>query len=159
MSNFDWKSVYEAVNTKKVVYDYDQYGHLFQKVALDMYKPKNAVTSQLWELRDGEDGKQYLFAVYEDPEDIIAQSSDEQKKWEAKADSKGENVTLSYKKVPVYRFASSVYKFDSNNAVEFASFIEKKACDKSFVDSLLQKAPGISDERRVAVKQLIEGEE
>lgn len=150
---FDWQKVDEAVNTKRTQYDFETHQHLFKKVAFDRYK---SVTggSQFWELRKGEDGKEYLFALYGEGEDLVTQST-QTKTWEAVADNDGENITLAYKKTPVFRFTSAQYNFEPQDAPEFASFIEEKAQNQDWVNDLISKA--MTEERRAAVLKLIQG--
>lgn len=138
MSSFDWSIVDKAVNKSRTVYEFSEVKHLFKKVAFDVYKPVTG-SEQLWELRDGEDGKQYLFALYEEGEDIIAQAS--AKEWYAIPDAQGLNITLSYKQIPVARFASTECGFTSEEAGEFAAFLEKRAASKDFVSEMLKHLP------------------
>jgi hypothetical protein len=150
--NFDWEKVEQAVVLEKTRYAFDTHGHLFRKIAFDRFKPIHGLKSQLWELRKGEDGKDYLFALYNEGEDLVSQSNKDQP-WEAVSDSTGQNITLAYKKVPVYCFASAQYGFEAADAQDFANFIEEKAQDKEWVNELLSKA--MTDERAAAVSKLI----
>jgi len=153
--NLDWQVLDDSVNTKKTKYDFDTFGHLFKKVAFDQYKPINGMSTQLWELRKADDGREYLFALYDEGEDIIATSSLE-KPWEATPDSSGSNITLSYKSVPIYRFAASEYKFSPQDSQNFADFVREKAQSKEWVGELLSNA--MTEERRTAVLKLIQGD-
>lgn len=149
MSSINWSVVDKAVNTKRIVYEFDEVKHLFKKVAFDVYKPVTG-SEQLWELRDGPDGKQYLFALYEEGEDIVAQAS--MKQWYAMPDSQGLNITLSYKQIPVARFASTECGFTPEEASDFASFIEKRAMSKDFVSEMLKHLP---EAKRTALIRLM----
>jgi hypothetical protein len=149
MSSFNWSVVDKAVNKKRVVYEFDEVKHLFKKVAFDVYKPVTG-SDQLWELRDGDDGKKYLFALYEEGQDIVAEAS--AKEWYATPDSQGLNITLSYKQIPVARFASAECGFTPEEAGEFAAFIEKKATNKDFVREMLKHLP---EAKRIALIRLM----
>lgn len=138
MSSFNWSVVDKAVNKKRIVYEYEDVKHLFKKVAFDVYKPVTG-SEQLWELRDGPDGKQYLFALYEEGEDIVAQAS--MKQWYAVPDAQGLNITLSFKQIPIARFASNECGFKPEEANAFAAFIEAKAMNQDFVKEMLKHLP------------------
>lgn len=151
MVDFNWTSVEQSIPSKRTQYDYEQYKQYFRKVAFDRFK-SNSESEQLWELRQGEDGKMYLYALYGEPEDVVTAA---QKEWEASPDSEGKNITLSYKQVPIYRFASQQYQFSPEQAGEFANFIEAKSKNAAWVNELLSKA--MSEERKAAVLKLIGG--
>lgn len=138
MTNINWSVIDQTVNKKRVMYNFEEVKHLFKKIAFDVYKP-NSGSEQLWELKDGPDGKQYLFALYEEGEDIITQAS--LKEWYATPDMQGLNITLSYKQIPITRFSSSECGFKPEEAVAFASFIESKAMNQDFVREMLQHLP------------------
>ena len=152
---FDWSLVDKAVNKKRTAYEYEENKHLFKKVAFDRFKSIDG-TNQLWELRASDDGKQYLFALYGEAEDLISESSKENN-WKAVVDSDAENITLSFKKVPVHKISLASYGYDANGAADFASFISKKANkdEQGFVNKLLSS---MSEKRREAVSKLIKGE-
>lgn len=154
-NGFDWSLVDKAVNKKRTAYDYETHKHLFEKVAFDRFKSIDG-TSQLWELRAADDGREYLFALYGDAEDLISESSKENN-WEAIVDSDVESVTLSYQKVPVHKISLASYGYDASGAADFASFIAKKANknEEDFVNKLLSSMP---EKRREAVSKLIKGE-
>jgi hypothetical protein len=154
---FDWGKLDSVVNPKPVNrLDYNTHKHLFKKVAFDAYKPLEGSADQLWELREENDGT-YLYALYDgDSNDLVAKSNDEDSEWKATADLTGKNVTLSYKKIPVYRFASDKYSFPPERATEFAKFVESKAKDQNWVQELANNE--MSTERRAAVLKLIQGE-
>jgi len=154
-NGFDWALVDKTVNKKRTAYEYETHKHLFQKVAFDQFK-SNDGSDQLWELRASEDGKQYLFALYGEAEDLVSESSKD-KRWDAIVDSDADSVTVSYQKVPVHRISLASYGYDAEGANEFASFIAKKANknEEGFVNQLLESMP---EKRREAVSKLIKGE-
>lgn len=153
-NGFDWNVIDMAVNKARTSYEYEAHKHLFQKVAFDRFKPLSGNSPQLWELRAGEDGKQYLFALYNEAEDLVSISGQD-KTWEAQADADAKNITLAYKKTPVYRLSIADHGYSKTEAREFASFIEKQAQSKEFVDNMLGS---MSEKRRAAVQKLIQGE-
>lgn len=152
VEDFKWDILDKAVNKSRNVYAYEDAKHLFEKVAFDTYKPINGNSAQLWELREGDDGQKFLFALYEEPEDIVSVSK---KEWTATPDSASSNVTVAYKKVPVYRIDIENRNFSQKEASNFASFIEKKAQSQEFVTNMLNS---MSDSRRKVVEKLIQGE-
>lgn len=149
--SIDWASIEQTLNSERTCYDYEKYKNHFRKVAFDVYKTD--ASEQLWELRTADDGRQYLYALYSEPEDIVASSKTE---FQASADHKGENVTLAYKQVPIFRFASSEYKFTPEQASAFAEFVSDKAKDRKWIDALMSEA--MSEERRKVVSKLLSGE-
>ena len=153
MAEFNWTSVEQSVPSKRSCYDYEQYQKYFRKVAFDCYKSAAGNSDQLWELRTADDGRQYLYALYGEPEDVVAASVTT---WEATADQDGSQVTLSYKNIPVYKFAAKDYRFTPELSQEFAKFLTEKARDPKWIDTLLSKA--MTEERKAAVLKLVKGE-
>lgn len=134
----DWQ-VLERSTTPQTKYAFDEVKHLFRKVAFDVYKPLNG-SDKLWELRDDPEGK-FLYALYDEAEDLNVQSEKGPIGWEATADRDGLNVTLSFKNVPLVRFASERYNFASDEAELFAEFLKSKTSDKKFVNKLMNILP------------------
>lgn len=151
MSSINWESLEQVLPSKRSCYDFEKYQGYFRKVAFDCYKA-NTGSEQLWELRKGDDGKMYLYALYDQPEDVVSYAAQE-KTWEANADHKGENVTLAFKGSPVYTFASSNYGFSPERAAEFAEFVMMKTAQKEWIDNLLNMA--MSEERRSHVEKIL----
>lgn len=152
VESYDWSFLDDKINKKassKLMYD--EVKHLFRKVAFDVYKPLNG-SDKLWELRDDEDGTQYLVALYDDDGEDIVINSEDQHDWTAVADHEGNNVTLSFRKFPITRIAMADHNVDSSKADEFARFLEKKAQDESFVSQLLSSLPR---QKRLAVQKLL----
>lgn len=145
----DWNALKEKLEPKKYL-EYDKVKDVFTKVAFDVYKNNNS--EKLWTLEDGDDGKQYLVALYEDGEGDIVSESNLQKDWVATPDSNGKNITLAYKKTPIARFSSEDYSFDSSNSSKFAQFLEKKASDGRFVNDLLDIMP---EAKKIAILKLL----
>lgn len=145
MTDLDWSTLDTAVNPHRNCFRYEDVSHLFKKVAFDVYKPLSG-SDQLWELRQAEDGKQYLYALYEDPEDITVESEQEEGPWRATSDHSGENVTLSYKNIPIARYAGVKEGFKPNEAGLFAEFLESKAQEKDFLEGLIRKLPDAKKE-------------
>jgi hypothetical protein len=155
-NTFNWSAIEKVINPQQARYEFETHKHLFKKVAFDTYKSINGNSVQLWELREAEDGNSYLYALYGEPEDIVSNS--EQSSWEAISNGAGDNVTLSYKKIPIYRFASSVYPFQKESASQFANYVIEQTHKEGWVNDFLQNAAGMTDERRVAIRKLIQGD-
>jgi len=151
--NLDWSFLNNKMNPSTDKVNFDSVKHLVHKVAFDVYK-MNDSSESLWELRDDDDGTQYLVALYDEPADIVIKSQ-EDKMWTATADHEGKNVTLSYKDFPIERFAIAEHGVAPKRADEFARFIENKARDKEFVAGLVASMP---KQKKTAVLQLL-GEE
>lgn len=142
--DLNWDALDNAITTKRAKYAFDDVKHLFKKIAFDVYKPLNGST-KLWELRE-EDGGKFLYALYEEPEEITVQA-EKTASWNAVSDKGGDNITLSYKDVPIMRFASDRYKFKPEEADLFAEFVKSKTSDKKFLDRLMKILP--ENKRRV----------
>lgn len=105
----------------------------FKKVAFDRFKVENDPYESLWALQEI-DGKQFLVRA-SDPQFETRKSGD----WEAISDYDKQNVTLSYRNIPITRFSSSEYGFSSDDISIFkTALIEKSSSDDSFVRELLK---------------------
>lgn len=155
---FDWKALNNIVSPEKGKLVFEENKHLFKKVAFDVYKRMGSQTDKLWELRTDEDGKQYLFALYDVESEDGLVSTASLNKWSAIADKEGKGITLSYNKIPVYRFSSEMYKFAADEAASFAKFVEEKANDPKWVNSFIERAPDLSEAKKTLVKKLIQGD-
>lgn len=140
MNDLDWGSLDQVINPDATKYRFADVAHLFRKVAFDVYKPLTGI-EQLWELRAGDDGESYLYALYGDSEDLTVKSEDKTGPWQATSDRTGENVTLSYKNIPIMRFASEKEGFKKAEARDFAAFLETRIQDKDFMDTLVANLP------------------
>jgi len=139
METIDLTKVAEAINPDDSRLPYNTHGHLFTKVAFDVFKLNNSPVESYWILEKAEDGKEYLVADYERgaSDDLSAQSD-----WEALSDKTSSNVTLLYKGVPIKRFASSQYNFDESDASVFKdALVDKLTKDKEFVGKLMEILP------------------
>lgn len=150
-NELDWNML---AKTKKTAggLPFEDVKNQFKKVAWDVYKPLHD-SEKLWELREV-DGEKFLFALYDsDDAELTVESKNDTSPWTATASLAGENVTLSWEGVPIYRFANTEYKFKASEASEFAEFIQKKAsADESFVENIKQAMPEI---KRQALEKLM----
>ena len=149
MENIDLRKLAHTMSPDKNRISYAENKHLFVKVGFDVFKFTGSPVESYWTLEKDEDGKEYLVANYEkspDTQDLQAQGN-----WEALSDKKAENVTLLYSGVPIRRFASSDYSFDTSDVHIFKqAMIEKLSGDSEFVESLLNAVP---EEKREALIQ------
>ena len=152
--DLDWSALSNALETKKTVYEFESHAPYFEKVALDRYKSKNG-SGQLWELRENEDGKKYLYALYDEPEDVITVQAS-LKKWSAVPTKTGQSITLFYNDSPVYKFAADVHGFGANEASDFARFVENKVKDDAWREAFFSKA--MPKDRLAKVLKLINGD-
>jgi len=140
----DWgKLTTEIVpNTKKILFESNK--HRFTKIAFDVWQFNDSTVESLWILEDGEDGKQYLVAKYEDSD----QSLESKSNWLALLDKEGKNITLAYKNTPIQKFASSDFGFSKDDAYIFQKMlVEKLSSDKSFVEKLIKSQPREKQEK------------
>lgn len=148
-SDIDWQSLELVLNppTSKAI-DFASASDQFTKVAFDVYKKIGE--EGLWELREAEDGRKMLVALYEEAHDTVKTAS--LSEWSAHADSSRKFVTLAFRGAPIYKFASTDYGFDESSAAQFANFIASKARDNSFIDQL---ASTLTPARRAHLLDLI----
>jgi hypothetical protein len=146
METIDLTKVAKVVDPDKKRLPYDKYKHLFTKVAFDVFQLNTSPVESYWILEKDDDGKEYLSANYEkeQTEELQAKSS-----WEALSDKESKNITLLYRGVPIKRFASSEYGFDSNDVDIFKNaLVNKLSVSKEFVDKLIEV---LTEEKRDAL--------
>ena len=111
--------------------------HFIKKVAFDVYRVENDPYEGLWLMEQADDGKNYLVRA-SDPQFEYKKSGE----WEAITDYGQENITLSYKNVPIARFSSKDYGFTAEDASTFKSAILEKAdSDEDFIKGVLSTQP------------------
>lgn len=124
----------DASNKSKILVTEDV---RFHKVAFDMVKVYGDHYNDLWRMEDI-DGDTYLIRA-SDPK----YGREEQGSWSAVSDFDSANVTLSYKNVPVCRFASEEYEFCSDDILTFKSaLLGRVEEDAEFVKEVLLNQPG-----------------
>jgi hypothetical protein len=126
-------------DTTRVLYEPNK--QFFTKIAFDVFQFNTSPVQSLWILEEGDDGKQYLVARYDETQEN-SESMKVESNWAALADSKCENVTLIYKDVPIKRFASTEYGFTKEDIHLFQKIlVNKLSSDKSFVEKLIKSQP------------------
>lgn len=136
METLDWTKLAGDITPDAGKVPYETHRHLFRKVAFDVFQLNSSPVESLWILEEGEDGQQYLVARYEDEN---ASQLESRGSWAALSDKKGANVTLTYKDVPIQRFASTDYGFTPEDVHVFQkTLIEKLESDPTFVNKLIQ---------------------
>lgn len=134
MEKIDYKKVAQKLFPNKIPYSPNK--HLFTKVAFDVFRLNSPSVESYWVLEKCDDGE-YLVATYDDISDIKSESE-----WNAESDKKGQNITLSYKNIPIRRFASDDFKFSSEDVHIFKqALIDKLNEDPDFVNKLLDTLP------------------
>jgi len=137
METMDLAKLASSLNTDARRISYEENKHRFTKVAFDVFQLNSSPIESLWILEDGEDGKQYLAAMYE--EMGTEKKMESKGTWETLLDKKSENLTLLYKSVPIKRFAASAYGFTKDDVHIFErTLIEKLNSDKEFVNLLIK---------------------
>ena len=149
--DLNWEHLSESTETARTRYKFADVQHLMRKVAFDQYKPLSGADT-LWELRE-EDGTKYLYSVYDDATDLTATSANDAD-WQATSDRDGKNVTLSFKQLPLVRFAAAEHGFAPDEADGFAKFLQTKARDQEFVSKLVKQLP---DAKQAALASLLNG--
>lgn len=101
------------------------------KVAFDMYKVYGDHYDCLWKL-DNIDGKDFLVRA-SDPKYDYSKHGE----WNISSDYEGKNVTVSYKNVPIQRFSSDDFGFETGSVSLFKSALQEQLSDESFVRDML----------------------
>lgn len=114
-----------------------------KKVAFDMVKVYGDEYNDLWKVESTSEGDFLVRAS--NPEFQVKESSN----WKAISDFGCENITLSYRGVPIARFASSEYSFSPDDIGIFKSaLLERAADDSEFVKQVFASQ---SDAKRDAI--------
>lgn len=104
----------------------------FKKVAFDMYKVFGDQYNDLWQIESSDDGAYLVRAS--DPRYQTKEGGD----WSASSNYDGDNVTLSYKSVPICSFSSDDYGFSGEDVFAFKSaLLDMASGDSAFVKSLI----------------------
>lgn len=102
--------------------------HLFVNAVADLFRKNDE--DGLWKIETAEDGKDYFTRTeIVDPSQPIVQESSE---WKAVADKEQTNVTLSYRDIPIKRFAAKEFKFAKQEVNEFCKHVISKTSDVEF---------------------------
>ena len=136
METLEWAKLAETITpeTGKVLYEPNKC--FFTKMAFDVFQLNTSPVESLWILEDGEDGKQYLVARYDEDG---TQSLEVKGNWAALADRECKNITLLYKNTPIHRFASEEFGFIKDDIHIFQKIlIQKLNSDKSFIIKLIK---------------------
>lgn len=116
----------EAVNSSR-----------FSQVGIGMFRDSD---NGIWTLESGEDGNEYIIRAKDDEQ--ITVESEEEQDWAANTDSTKKAITLSYKGMPICKFAATEYGFNEESAEEFADFLLSKTTDAGYVKSFIAKGTG-----------------
>lgn len=108
-----------------------------KKIAFDVYRVDNDPYENLWVLEDV-NGVPHLVRASDDFQAEPSVMGD----WVATSDHERENVTLSYKNVPVARFASKDYGFNKSDVITFKSaLLERLESDNEFLKEIFAEQP------------------
>jgi len=105
------------------------------KIAFDVYRVENDPYNGLWTVEE-HDGKQYLVRA-SDPKSEREVQGD----WAAVSSHDKDNITLVYKKVPIARFSSDKYGFDSRDIITFKMALLDSINDAEFIRDILLEQP------------------
>lgn len=140
MDTLDWNMLADRYAAKQVKVPYEPNKQFFTKVAFDVFQLNTSPVESLWTLEEGEDGKQYLVAVYND--ETQEKPLEAKSEWHALADKEAKNVTLLYKNTPIQRFASKDFGFNSEDVYVFQkTLINKLSSDRDFLKKFLDSQP------------------
>lgn len=144
METLDWGKLTNDLSEDKQKIPYEENKHRFRKVAFDVFQLNSSPSESLWSLEDDEDGKQYLVALYQSDEN--KDNIDVKSEWKALADKEAQNITLTYKDMPIQRFAAKDYGFDKEDVHVF---------QKSLLDLLNSNPEHVSKMLRAQSKEKI----
>jgi len=108
----------------------------FAQVGVNLFR--DTIDSCIWQLQKGEDGNDYIIRA--EPETGLTAES--QSDWAANADSTKQSITLSFRGMPICKFASKVYGFDKSTIDLFREYILEKTQNVNFVRALVANATG-----------------
>ena len=117
-----------------------------KKVAFDMYRVLKDQYNDLWKVEEI-DGEKFLVRS-SDPQ----YSSKEEGSWVVTGNYDGNNVTLSYKNVPICCFSADEFGFTTDDIFTFKSaLLDVIETEKGFVKKMLDKQP---EAKVLAIKNL-----
>ena len=117
-----------------------------KKVAFDMYRVLKDQYNDLWKVEDVE-GERFLVRS-SSPE----YTTKEEGSWVVTGNYDSDNVTLSYKKVPICSFSSDEYGFSKDDIFTFKSaLLDVIESDEGFVKKVIGRQP---EAKVVAIKNL-----
>lgn len=123
--NIDKLLLKEALNSNK-----------FAQVGINIFRDQ---ANSIWQIQKGEDGQDYIVRGGVD-ESKISEASNE---WEAITDSAKANITLSFRKMPICKFAATEFGLTSEDLIEdFRQYLLENVKEASFVHSLYAYATG-----------------
>jgi len=108
----------------------------FAQIGVNLFR--DTIDSCIWQLQKGEDGNDYIIRA--EPETGLTAES--QKDWAANTDSTRESITLSFRGMPICKFAGKVYGFDRSTVELFRKYVMEKTQDVNFVRALIANATG-----------------
>jgi hypothetical protein len=112
-------------------------GVKIKKIAFDMFKVLDDKHEDLWKV-ESIDGADFLVRCTDTPSLQVKESGD----WSAVANYDCDNVTLSYKSVPICAFSSDEYEFDKNSIFSFKSaLLDIVEEDSHFVKNVIASQP------------------
>lgn len=122
--------------------------HRLVRVAFDLYRFKEGNVEELWQVQSSDDGE-FLVRTYDlsDEEEKKAEY-----KWMVELDKKGENLTIAYRNIPLYKIA--VQKYGIKTAAEVQTFqraiYSKLNTDEDFTYGFVNK---LSSEKQELLKE------
>ncbi len=114
---------------------------IIKKIAFDFYKVDNDPYSGLWTTEESaDDGKMYLVRASSSEFESIESEGSEG--WSAISDYDIENITLSYKNIPIARLSHDEYGFNQDNLFAFKeALLDKVSSDGKFLKEIMSEQP------------------
>lgn len=129
-----YKTLQKTASKEKIFLKEALNSSRFAQVGIGVFRDSD---SNIWKLEQGDDGAEYIIRA-EDEEQSVEGNED----WAATPDATKKTVTLSYKGIPLCKFASKDYGFDESSAKSFAEFLLSKTSDARYVKSFYAISTG-----------------
>jgi hypothetical protein len=127
------------------------------RVAFDLFRIEGDEPDDLWQVQADDDGNEFLVRTYslEEDNNSIDQMVQKESDWSVRADKKYDNLTVSYKNVPLQRIATKEYNIETpEDGKTFQGILfNKLSSDKDFVFKFLNSLP---KHKRIALAESFE---
>lgn len=133
---FDYNFVENVLNKPKT-YKLSEVHDKIKKVAFDVVRFIDSQNiDDLWQIKKGEDGEEYIVAMYSDSDAAIKEKK--ASNWTAIPDVKAGTISIIYKDSPVKKYATRTLSIQPGVEEEYCNYISTKLAEsKKLVSSLL----------------------
>lgn len=127
--------------TKRKSYKLSDVKTQIKKVAFDVVRfTSDDDIGHLWQIVNGENGDEYIVAMYDDKVEKTASSASVDNDWKVVPDFQNKNLNVFYKNSPIKKICLANYKIPSEDAFMVSASISEKLCtDQSFLNSFIKE--------------------